>query len=146
MPEYPAVYASEQEVEQLRDEVRRLREEQERQKKAPNGSGKKEESEGKEEEQKDKEKDKGEQAEDKKPHPLRKVLIIAGVALVVVIGVLWWLHSRQFEDTDDAQVDGHTSGIATRISGSVVAVYVEENQFVKAGEVLVDLDPRDYKV
>jgi membrane fusion protein, multidrug efflux system len=152
MPEYPTDYASEQEVEQLREEVRRLREEQERQKKAPNGSGKKEDSEGKEEEPKDqdkgqdKEKDKGEQEEDKKPHPLRTLLIIVGVALVLVVGVLWWLHSRHFEDTDDAQIDGHTSGIATRISGSVVAVYVEENQFVKAGEVLVDLDPRDYKV
>ena len=60
--------------------------------------------------------------------------------------VLWWLHSRHFEDTDDAQVDGHISGIAARIAGNVAAVYVEENQFVKAGEVLVDLDPRDNKV
>jgi membrane fusion protein (multidrug efflux system) len=130
MPDYRSTYASEQEVEELRDEVRRLREEQQRSKKEPDDSGK---------EEKPKE-------EEKPPHPLRKFLIIGALILVAVVGLLWWMHSRQFEDTDDAQVDGHTSGIAARIAGNVVAVYVDENQFVKAGEVLVDLDPRDNKV
>jgi membrane fusion protein (multidrug efflux system) len=63
-----------------------------------------------------------------------------------LVGLLYWLHSRHYEDTDDAQVDGHTSGIAARIAGTVTAVYVEENQFVKVGEVVVDLDARDYQV
>ncbi|HEY7337852.1 MAG TPA: HlyD family secretion protein [Bryobacteraceae bacterium] len=82
----------------------------------------------------------------KKPHPLRKWLIIAGAAIGIVGAVIWWLHSRQFESTDDAFVDGHISGISSRIAGTVVGVYVEENDSVKAGQTLVDLDPRDNKV
>jgi membrane fusion protein (multidrug efflux system) len=131
MPDYRSTYASEQEVEELRDEVRRLREEQQHSKKEPEDSGKQE---------------KPKEEEEKKPHPLRKFIILGALILVATAGLLWWMHSRQFEDTDDAQVDGHTSGIAARIAGNVVAVYVDENQFVKAGEVLVDLDPRDNKV
>ncbi|HLK20247.1 MAG TPA: HlyD family secretion protein [Bryobacteraceae bacterium] len=137
MPDYRSTYASEQELEELREEVRRLREEQQHSKKEPEETKKEEKEEP--EQQKEKE-------EEKKPHPLRKFIIIGAVIVVAIIGVIWWLHSRQFEDTDDAQVDGHTSGIAARVAGNVVAVYVDENQFVKAGEVLVDLDPRDYKV
>jgi Biotin-lipoyl like len=64
----------------------------------------------------------------------------------VVRCLLWWLHARQLEDADDAIVEGHISGISSRISGIVVAVYVDQNDFVKAGEDLVDLDPRDYQV
>jgi membrane fusion protein (multidrug efflux system) len=130
MPDFRTPYASEQEVEELRDEVRRLREEQQRSKQSSS----------------EPEKDEKPKEEETKPHPLRKFLIIGAVILVAVVGLLWWLHGRHFEDTDDAQVDGHTSGIAARIPGNVVAVYVDENQFVKAGEVLVDLDPRDNKV
>ena len=52
----------------------------------------------------------------------------------------------QYESTDDAQVDGHLNGITARIDGDVKAVHVEENQSVQAGDVLVELDPRDYQV
>lgn len=69
------------------------------------------------------------------------VLIALGAA-----GFLYWWHERQFESTDDAQVDGHLNPIGARIDGAVVKVYVENNQMVKAGDPLVDLDPRDYKV
>jgi len=126
-----SAYASEQEVEQLREEIRHLREEQE--------NGGKPASETKNDGQ-----EKPEQ--EKKPHPLRKILLIILAVVVIVAGIVWWLYSRQFETTDDAQVDGHINGITARISGTVTAVYVEENQFVKAGQVLVDLDPRDYQV
>ncbi|HLJ47716.1 MAG TPA: HlyD family secretion protein [Bryobacteraceae bacterium] len=84
--------------------------------------------------------------EPKKPHPIRKAIIIIAVAIVAIGGILFWLHSRHFESTDDAYIDGHISGIASRIAGTITAVYLEENQSVKAGEVLVDLDPRDNKV
>ncbi len=131
MPDYQSTYASEHEVEELREEVRRLREEQQR---------------SKPEQQNGEQKDQPAQKEEKKPHPLRKFIIIGAAALVAAAAVLWWLHERHFEDTDDAQIDGHSSGIASRISGNVTAVYVDENQFVKAGEVLVQLDPRDYQV
>jgi membrane fusion protein (multidrug efflux system) len=69
------------------------------------------------------------------------------VLLVAVIGaLLWWLHARQFEDTDDAQVDGHISQIGSRIGGYVTNVHVEDNQEVQPGQLLVEIDPRDYQV
>src|SRR5947209_18954837 len=69
------------------------------------------------------------------------VLVLAGV-----VGVLYWLNARQFEDTDDASVEMHLNPVSPRIDGVVVKVYVENNQIVKAGDPLVDLDPRDYHV
>jgi membrane fusion protein, multidrug efflux system len=75
--------------------------------------------------------------------------IIIGVCIGVVLlvgGVAWWLHSRTYESTDDAQVDGHLNPIASRVAGTVLAVYVENEQAVKAGQLLVDLDPNDYIV
>jgi len=69
------------------------------------------------------------------------VLVLSGVG-----GVLYWLNARQFEDTDDASVEMHLNPVSPRIDGVVVKVYVENNQIVKAGDPLVDLDPRDYHV
>ena len=69
------------------------------------------------------------------------------VVLIVVVGaLLWWLHARQYEDTDDAEIDGHISQIGSRISGYVTSVHVEDNQEVKPGDPLVEIDPRDYEV
>ena len=78
----------------------------------------------------------------------RRSLIFAVVAgSVIVIGALaFWLYSSTYESTDDAQVDGHLNGITARIDGVVKAVHVEENQSVRAGDLLVELDPRDYEV
>jgi membrane fusion protein, multidrug efflux system len=90
--------------------------------------------------------DQEKQEKEKKPHPVRKALIIAGAIVVAVLVLAFWLHSRHFEDTDDAYVDAHISGIAARVAGTVTGVYVEENDSVKAGQTLVDLDPRDYQV
>ncbi len=49
-------------------------------------------------------------------------------------------------DTDDAQVNGHLIQVSARIAGQVAKVYVDENQVVKAGDVIAELDPSDYKV
>jgi membrane fusion protein (multidrug efflux system) len=77
----------------------------------------------------------------------RTLLFAAIVGCVILVGaVSFWLYSRTYESTDDAQVDGHLDGISARIDGDVKAVYVEENQSVRAGDVLVELDPRDYQV
>lgn len=78
----------------------------------------------------------------------RKTLLFAAIiGCVILVGaVAFWLYSRTYESTDDAQVDGHLNGVTARIDGSVKAVHVEENQSVKAGDVLVELDPRDYEV
>jgi membrane fusion protein (multidrug efflux system) len=69
------------------------------------------------------------------------------VALVVLSASLWWMHARHFETTDDAQVDGHIDVVSSRITGTVVYVNprVENNQYVEAGSLLVELDPKDYE-
>jgi len=77
----------------------------------------------------------------------RTLLFAAIVGCVILVGaVSFWLYSRTYESTDDAQVDGHLNGITARIDGDVKAVHVEENQSVQAGDLLVELDPRDYQV
>lgn len=82
------------------------------------------------------------------PEGRRRTLLFAAiVGGAILLGALaFWLYSRTYESTDDAQVDGHLNGITTRIEGDVKAVHVEENQSVQAGDVLVELDPRDYEV
>jgi len=62
-----------------------------------------------------------------------------------VVGIFYWLHARQFESTDDAQVDAHLNNVTSRIDGTITHVYVDDNQIVKAAQTLVDLDPQDYK-
>jgi membrane fusion protein (multidrug efflux system) len=66
------------------------------------------------------------------------------VAALVALGV-WW-RSTYSENTDDAQVNGHLIQVSSRISGQVAKVYVEENQLVKAGDLIAELDPSDYQV
>ncbi len=75
----------------------------------------------------------------------RGLLIAAGVAVALIALGFWW-HSTYSENTDDAQVNGHLIQISARISGQVAKVDVEENQLVKAGDPIADLDPADYNV
>src|ERR1700758_632874 len=75
----------------------------------------------------------------------KRMLLVFTVVLVAagLGGLMYWLHARHYEDTDDAQIDGNLSPIGTRIDGTVVRVYVQNNQRVKVGDPLVDLDPHD---
>ena len=68
------------------------------------------------------------------------------LAIAVLCAVIYWLHARQFEETDDAQIDANLSPIGFRVEGTVSKVYVDDNQFVRVGDPLVDLEPRDYQV
>jgi membrane fusion protein, multidrug efflux system len=72
--------------------------------------------------------------------------IAAGAAVVLVALLLYWLHARRYEDTDDAQIDGNVSAVSARVPGNVIAVRVVENQAVKAGDVLAELDTTDLEV
>jgi membrane fusion protein, multidrug efflux system len=93
------------------------------------------------------EQNQGQQNRENKHKRKRGLMIFGGVVLLAAVGgLLYWLHARHFEDTDDAQVDGNLSPIGARINGTVVKVYVNNNQMVNAGDPLVDLDPCDYKV
>ena len=75
----------------------------------------------------------------------RKFIIIGVVALLVVIAVLFWWHSTFSEDTDDAQVSGHLIQLSSRVSGQVIKINFNENQLVKKGDMLVEIDPRDFQ-
>ena len=65
---------------------------------------------------------------------------------LVVVAVLVWRHYAGWESTDDAQIDGYIHPVSARIMGHVVKVMVQDNQFVREGTVLVELDPQDYQV
>lgn len=78
--------------------------------------------------------------------PSRKRFIIIGVvAILLVGGLLFWWHSTYYEDTDDAQVDGPLVQISARIKGQVIKLNVDDNQQVEKGQVLVQIDPRDFQ-
>ena len=68
-----------------------------------------------------------------------------GAIVLVAVAIGLFLYYRNRESTDDAQVDGHITPIAAKISGRVAEVLVHDNEPVKAGQVLVKIDPRDYQ-
>jgi membrane fusion protein (multidrug efflux system) len=78
-------------------------------------------------------------------NPKVQRLLIAGgaVVLAAIVGLVVYFHDR--ESTDDAQVDGHITPMASKVYGRVAQVLVDDNQPVKAGQVLVKIDPRDYQ-
>ena len=76
----------------------------------------------------------------------RKLIVIAVVALLAIGAALFYWHSTFTEDTDDAQVDGDLYQVSSRIAGQVIKVYVEDNQEVKAGDLLAEIDPKDFQV
>jgi membrane fusion protein, multidrug efflux system len=86
------------------------------------------------------------QANTKNNKVLGRIVIIIVLLVLISGGYMFWLHLSKFESTDDAQVDGQVYAISSRISGHVIDVKVEDEQEVKAGDVLVVLDPKDYEV
>jgi len=60
--------------------------------------------------------------------------------------LILWRHFSRFESTDDAQVDAHLHPVSARVSGHVIRVNVDDNEYVQKGTVLVEIDPTDYKV
>jgi membrane fusion protein, multidrug efflux system len=79
-------------------------------------------------------------------NPMAKYLVFALVIAAVVAVGWYWLDSRRWESTDDAQVDGHIYPISARVGGQVVKVNFDDGQFVHKGDVLVQIDNTDYKV
>ena len=75
--------------------------------------------------------------------PLTLVILIIVVLALLIGGILYWMHARQFQSTDDAFIDTHLVRLAPRISGRVSEVLVEDNQNVSAGQAVIRIDPRD---
>ena len=85
----------------------------------------------------------GEKPRRRSPWPL---IIVAIVVLAILIGgVIYWFSTRDLESTDDAYTDGRAVTIAPHVSGYVTALDVNDNQRVKAGQVLAQIDPRDFQ-
>ena len=80
------------------------------------------------------------------PQSRRRGILIAVVVVIVVVAAGIWWRSTFSEDTDDAQVNGHLIQVSSRIAGQVLKVDVVENQVVKAGDTIAELDPGDYQV
>ena len=79
-------------------------------------------------------------------NPKLRLALIAAVVVLAIAGVLLWLYFGTYESTDDAQIDGHVNSISARVSGHVLKLNVQDNQFVEAGTVLVEIDPTDYQI
>ena len=72
--------------------------------------------------------------------------LIGGSLVLLVAGLLLWRYFSSYESTDDAQVDVHLYPVSPRISGYVIKVNVDDNQYVEKGTVLVEIDPKDYEI
>jgi membrane fusion protein (multidrug efflux system) len=80
------------------------------------------------------------------PQKSRRGIIVVVVLVVIAVAVGLWWRSTLTEDTDDAQVNGHLIQVSSRINGHVLKVDVEENQLVSKGDVIAELDPRDFQI
>jgi membrane fusion protein (multidrug efflux system) len=87
---------------------------------------------------------KPEEAPEKKSR--RKVILIVVGVIVVLGAVLYYLNSRHYEDTDDAQVDGNLYQVSSRVAGQVINVDVNEEEFVHRGQAIAEIDPKDLQV
>jgi membrane fusion protein, multidrug efflux system len=79
-------------------------------------------------------------------NPRLRVFLIVGIVVLLVAGFFLWRYFGSYEDTDDAQIDGHLNSISARVSGHVLKLRVEDNQYVAAGTPLIEIDPKDYQV
>jgi membrane fusion protein (multidrug efflux system) len=76
----------------------------------------------------------------------RNIVLLVVIVVVIVGGVFLWRYLSSYESTDDAQADVHLYPVSARVSGYVVNVNVDDNQWVEKGTVLVEIDPKDYEV
>jgi membrane fusion protein (multidrug efflux system) len=76
----------------------------------------------------------------------RNLIFVLAVVVFIVAGLFLWHYLSGYESTDDAQADVHLYPVSARISGYVIRVNVNDNQWVNKGDVLVEIDPTDYQV
>src|SRR5580692_8190698 len=75
-----------------------------------------------------------------------RIGLAVGAIVLLIVGLFVYRYLASYEDTDDAQVDGHINSVSARITGHVTKLSVDDNQLVAAGTVLVEIDPADYQV
>jgi membrane fusion protein (multidrug efflux system) len=77
-----------------------------------------------------------------------KLKLFVGVAVLIVLvaAIFYYLHCvAPYESTDDAFIDGYVTLVSPRVPGQITKLLVMDNQKVRAGDVLVEIDPRDYE-
>ena len=85
----------------------------------------------------------------KPPLYKRAGLVVAAsivLAVLLIAGIICWLLLRQYVSTDDAYIDGHVMQISPQVSALVAALHIDDNQLVQKGDLLIDLDPTNYKI
>lgn len=84
------------------------------------------------------------------PLPTRTLVIRSVLGMVLVVVAFWGIyevvHSYYYQSTDDAFIEGHVATIGTKLSNTVEKVLIDDNYEVKKGDLLVQIDPRDYDV
>ena len=75
-----------------------------------------------------------------------RIAIVIAIIVLLVIAFFAYRYFTSYESTDDAQVDGHINSVSARVSGHVIKLNVQDNQYVSAGTVLVEVDPADYQL
>src|SRR5579859_1957526 len=75
-----------------------------------------------------------------------RIALVIAIIVLLVACFFAYRYFTSYESTDDAQVDGHINSVSARVSGHVIKLNVEDNQYVQAGTVLVEIDPADYQV
>jgi membrane fusion protein (multidrug efflux system) len=78
--------------------------------------------------------------------PLKLLILIVAVIVVLIVGTFYIIYAMNHETTDDAYTAGFVHQISSRVTGNVIEILIVDNQFVKQGDVLLRLDPRDYLV
>src|ERR1044071_4436056 len=73
------------------------------------------------------------------------LLIVLFLAIGLIFGVRYYVHASAHEATDDAFIEGHVVQISPKVTGHIAKVYVTDNQHVKKGDLLAEIDPRDYQ-
>jgi len=75
-----------------------------------------------------------------------RIGVVVAIVILLIAGFFAYRYFTSYESTDDAEVDGHINSISARITGHVTKLNVQDNQYVQAGTVLVEIDPADYQV
>ncbi len=86
--------------------------------------------------------------EDERPEYLKKRVLVPSITAIIflICGICYSIHSMYYKSTDDAFVEGHIITVSPRIAGPVLNLAVEDNQFVKKGDLILEIDPKDYEV
>jgi membrane fusion protein (multidrug efflux system) len=89
--------------------------------------------------------DSADEGDENKPHSKLPLIIGAAVVVAAIIGgAVYWLMTRNLESTDDAYTEGRAIAMAAKVAGYVTELNIDDNTVVKAGDLLLKIDPRDY--